>query len=170
MGVSNFMVISDCQQTKVINFLSKNHKRRSEMAQSSNDVKKIFKLFQNFAKLSGTSCFCYPRDTFKNSTIGICIAAFHSISCLFLFIRTVQSLTVKSKSELSVVYLFGLKLISLQIILVVLAAACLSFLLRKNMFQTLKMFEKFDEVIFINLKFYLSNQMLTDFCFSKTWI
>lgn len=116
------------------------------MAQSSQDVKNIFKKFQTISKFSGMCCFCYPSDKLKTSITGLCFAAFYSISLVLMFIRSVQSLSAKLKRKASVVFLLGLTVIELKILLLLFAVIWINFFLRKNIFKALKMFEKFDEV------------------------
>lgn len=124
----------------------RNYKLPSNMAHSSQNVKKIFTIFQILSKFSGMSCYCYPHEKFQTSKIGLCSAAFYSTSCIFLSVMTVRSFSVRIISEVSVVYLFGLNVITLQIILLALAEIVFNFALRKKCFETLQLFEKFDRV------------------------
>lgn len=92
------------------------------MAQSSQNVRNIFKKFQRTSKFSGMCCFRYPSDKFKISISGLFFAAFYSISLVLMFIRSVQSLAAKLKRKASVVYLFGLTVIEIKNIIA--AASC----------------------------------------------
>lgn len=116
------------------------------MAQPSQDVIKILKLFQIISKFSGMSTFCYPRKTFKFSFTGLCFAVFYSISCLLLLFRAVQALAVNLKRKASVVYLLVLAVIELNIFILMFTVIWINFFLRKRIFRALKMFERFDEV------------------------
>lgn len=116
------------------------------MSPLTQDVENIFRVFQNFLKVSGMSCFCYPRKTFKTSIVGSGFIVFNSILCLSLFLISTQSFENNSTQKLSAVYLYGLVTIEVVIRSSMLLCLWVNFFLRKRIFSTLKMFEKFDKV------------------------
>lgn len=110
------------------------------------EVRNIFRLFQSIWKFCGMSCFCYPRENFKTSLVGLSFTVFYSMSCVVLFTLSAQSFTNNLTKNLSTVYLIGLVMIELVIYSSMLMCIWINFFLRKQIFKTLKMFEKFDEV------------------------
>ena len=111
----------------------------------------VFLPFFMFSKVFGFATFCYPSDRFKMSIIGFFCGVLNVLIWLSLSYFSAKEVSTRPKDSNSEVFQVGIVMIRALILLTIIACQIINFSQRKEIFQILKLFEKFDKVVSKNL-------------------